>query len=187
MSARRGRRILRDVEDEEGTADIDGVGLDGEGIDADVFVGAGIGADADVEVAVAARDALPLTPETAAFLGIRGEVGIRDSFSSFFVRVLGSFLTAEVGGGVSTSIGTGCWEVDATGAVSSAESLRSRAITFMKRGFRQRHNREEHYSEQVLHILHHALRPEQVAYALVQQAHWQTPDLLPEPEPLTDA
>lgn len=126
---------MRDVEDEEGTADIDGVGLDGEEIDAAVFVGAGTGADADVEAALAARAALPLAAGAATFLGVRGEVGIRGSFSSFFVRVLEGFLTAEIGGGVSTSIGTGCWEVDATGAVSSAESLRSSAITFMKRVF----------------------------------------------------
>lgn len=151
MSARRGRRILRDVEDDEGTADIDGVGFEGEEIDADVFVGAGTGAEADVEAAAAARAALPLDPEAAAFLGVRGEVGIRGSFSSFFVRVLVGFLTAEAGGGVSTSIGTGCCEVDATGAVSSAESLRSSAMTLNKGVFRQRHD-SEYYGEQVLHI-----------------------------------
>lgn len=117
-----------------------------------MLVGAGTGAEADVEAAAAACTALPLAPEAAAFLGVRGEVGIRGSFSTFFVRVLEGFLAVEIGGGVSTSIGTGCCEVDATGAVSSAQSLRSRAMTFMKRVFRQRHDREEYYSEQVLHI-----------------------------------
>lgn len=88
---------MRDVEDEEGMADIDGVGLDGEEIDADAFVGAGTVTDADVEAALAGRAALPLPPEAATFLGVRGEVGIRGSFSSFFVRDLCLAPYAHVG------------------------------------------------------------------------------------------
>lgn len=143
---------MRDVEDEDGTADIDGAGFEGEGVDVDALVGAGTGAETDVEAAAAVRAALPLAPEEDTFLGARGEVGIRGSFSSFFVRVLVGFLAAGVGGGVSTSIGTGCCEEDAIGAVSSAESLRSSAMTFKKRSFRQRHDRKEYRDAQVLHI-----------------------------------
>lgn len=101
ISARRGIRILRDVDEEDGTAEIEGVVFEAgraEDVCDNAFVGTGADADVDAEGGGPVR-------EVADFLGARLVVGGRmgvGSFSSFFVRGL-PLLGAE--GGVSMSIG----------------------------------------------------------------------------------